>query len=183
MAEPTRRLLGGLLLGTPLLALPAIARAEGARGHDFRFPALEGGEIDLAAYRGRPLLVVNTASLCGFTRQFAGLQALHERAAPRGLLLLAVPSEDFNQELGSEAAIKSFCDAQFGLDFPMTARCHVKGAQAHPFFAWAAAQSEPPRWNFFKYLVGRDGRFLKAFPSRVEPDSPELTTALEAALA
>jgi glutathione peroxidase len=159
-------------------ALMLAAAAPARRAHDFRFPAIEGGEIDLAAWQGKPLLVVNTASFCGFAPQFAALQKLHEAYAPRGLLLLGVPSNDFNQEAADNAAVKAFCDAEFGVDFPMAAISHVKGPEAHPFFTWAGA----PRWNFFKYLVGRDGRLVQTWPSQVEPGSPELTRAVEAAL-
>lgn len=172
MAELSRRLLLG---GIPLL----LAAAPAAQAYDFRFPAIEGGEIDLSAWRGKPMLVVNTASFCGFAPQFAALQKLHETYAPRGLLLLGVPSNDFNQEAADNAAVKAFCEAEFGVDFPMAAISHVKGPQAHPFFAWAGA----PRWNFFKYLIGRDGRLVRTWPSQVEPGSPELTHAIEAALA
>jgi glutathione peroxidase len=171
MVNLSRRL---LLASTPLL----LAATPEARAYDFRFPAIEGGEIDLSSWRGKPMLVVNTASFCGFARQFAALQTLHETYAPRGLLLLGVPSNDFNQEAADNAAVKAFCDAEFGVDFPMAAISHVKGSEAHPFFAWAGA----PRWNFFKYLVGRDGRLLKTYPSQVEPGSPELLQAIEAAL-
>ena len=170
MADLSRR----LLLATPLL----MAAGTASHPFDFRFPAIEGGEIDLAAWRGKPIMVVNTASFCGFARQFAALQKLHETYAPRGLLLLGVPSNDFNQEAADNAAVKAFCEAEFGVDFPMAAISHVKGPEAHPFFAWAGA----PRWNFFKYLVGRDGRLLQTYPSQVEPNSPELLRAVEAAL-
>lgn len=170
MADLSRR----LLLATPLL----LAAGPAQHAYDFRFPAIEGGEIDLAAWRGKPMLVVNTASFCGFAPQFAALQKLHETYAPRGLLLLGVPSNDFNQEAADNAAVKAFCDAEFGVDFPMAAISHVKGPEAHPFFAWAGA----PRWNFFKYLVGRDGRLLQTYPSGVDPSSPQLLRAVEAAL-
>jgi glutathione peroxidase len=172
MAEPTRRL---LLAALPLLA----AAAPAPRGFDFRFPGIGGGEIDLAAHRGKPVLVVNTASFCGFAPQFAALQKLHETYAPRGLLLVGVPSNDFNQEAADNAAVKAFCDAEFGVDFPMAAISHVKGPQAHPFFAWAGA----PNWNFFKYLIGRDGTLRQTYPSGTEPQSPTLIRAIESALA
>jgi glutathione peroxidase len=171
MAELHRRL---LLAGLPFLA----AAAPPPRGLDFRFQAIEGGVIDLAAHRGRPVLVVNTASFCGFAPQFAALQKLHETYGPRGLLLVGVPSNDFNQEAGSNAAVKEFCDAEFGVSFPMAEITHVKGPQAHPFFAWAGA----PAWNFHKYLVGGDGRLRQTWPSAVEPQSAAMVGAIEAAL-
>lgn len=183
MADWPRR---AILRAAPLLAVPlrpARAADEAARGHDFRFEDIDGGEIDLGDFRGKPLLVVNTASFCGFARQFEGLQALHDSYGPRGLLVLGVPSNDFNQEAADRKAIKDFCEATFGVAFPMAAPCHVKGPQAHPFFAWAAARSTAPRWNFFKYLVARDSRLLQAFPSNVEPEAPAFRQAIEAALA
>ncbi len=178
MAEISRRTLLG---AAPVL----MAATTAPGGHDFRFDAIEGGEIDLADWRGKPLLVVNTASFCGFAPQFAALQTLHERYGPRGLLVLGAPSNDFNQENADRAAIKDFCEATWGAQFPMTAPLHVRGPEAHPFFAWAAAQpgGAVPRWNFFKFLVGRDGRLLHAFPSATEPDSASMRQALSAALA
>lgn len=180
MAEPPRRAL--LLLGAPLLM--AAAPAPDPDAFAFRFASLEGGEHDLAAWRGRVLLVVNTASFCGFTAQYAGLQRLHERYRARGLTVLGVPSNDFNQESGTNAQVRAFCDAQFGIDFPMAAISQVRGAQAHPFFRWAGARAGgEPRWNFHKYLVARDGRGVQGFATQVEPESTELLRAIEAALA
>ncbi|MFC3124491.1 glutathione peroxidase [Pseudoroseomonas globiformis] len=183
MADLSRRtLLAAMPLGVPMLMAAAPAAAG---GHDFRFEAIEGGEINLADWRGKPLLVINTASFCGFARQFTALQALHESYGPRGLMLLGTPSNDFNQENADRNAIKDFCEATWGVQFPLTTPVHVKGAAAHPFYRWAASQpgGAAPRWNFWKYLVGRDGRLLHAFPSNVEPDAPSLRQALGAALA
>ena len=178
MADALRR----SVLALPLMAaIPATAAEPDA--WSFRFPALEGGEHDLAAWRGRVLLVVNTASFCGYTPQYAALQRLHDRYQGRGLVVLGVPSNDFNQEAGSNQEVKAFCDAQFGIDFPMAAISHVRGAQAHPFFRWAAARGGgEPRWNFHKYLVARDGRAVRGFATRVTPDSIEMTRAIESAL-
>lgn len=176
MADVARR----ALLAAPLL----MAAAPGPDAWSFRFPSLEGGEHDLAAWRGRVLLVVNTASFCGFTPQYAALQRLHDRYRERGLVVLGVPSNDFNQEAGSNQQVREFCDAQFGIDFPMAAISSVRGAQAHPFFRWAAERGgREPRWNFHKYLVARDGRSVRGFATRVAPDSAEMIRAIEAALA
>jgi len=176
MADLARR----ALLAAPLL----MAAGPEPDAFSFRFPAIEGGEHDLAAWRGRVLLVVNTASFCGFTPQYAALQRLHERYRARGLVVLGVPSNDFNQEAGSNAAVREFCDAQFGIDFPMAGISRVRGDGAHPFFRWAAARGGgEPRWNFHKYLVARDGRAVRGFATRVAPDSLEMTRAIEAALA
>lgn len=176
MADVARR----ALLGTPLL----MAAAPAQDAWSFRFPALDGGEHDLAAWRGRVLLVVNTASFCGFTPQYAALQRLHERYRERGLVVIGVPSNDFNQEAGSARQVREFCDAQFGIDFPMAGLASVRGAGAHPFFRWAAAQAGgAPRWNFHKYLVARDGRTVRGFATSVAPDGAAMIRAIETALA
>lgn len=179
MAEFARRVL--LAAGAALLALPAAA-ARDAFG--FTLTAIEGGPLDLGQFRSRPMLVVNTASFCGYTPQYAGLQRLHDRFSPRGLVVLGVPSNDFNQEQADGLAIKSFCEATFGVAFPMAAPAPVHGPGADPFFTWLAARGGgPPRWNFHKYLVARDGRQVQGFATRVEPDAPPLLRAIETALA
>jgi glutathione peroxidase len=161
-------------------AMMTSAQAAGS-AHDFSFPALEGGTLSLADFRGRVLLVVNTASFCGFTAQFRGLQALHDRFAARGFAVIGVPSDDFNQEAAEAAKVRAVCDT-FDVDFPLAAISRVRGREAHPFFRWVAAQATEPRWNFHKYLVGADGRLIRDFPTRIEPGSPELARAIEAAL-
>jgi glutathione peroxidase len=169
----------GLILGM-LLTLPvsAVLAAEG-----FRFASIDGGEIDLADFRGKPVLVVNTASLCGFVGQFDGLQALHDRFADDGVLVLAVPSNDFDQELGDEAAVKEFCATTFDLTLPMTEITSVKGPEAHPFYAWLRDQTGfVPRWNFNKVLIGPDGSVVATFGSQVEPDSDRIVGRIEAFL-
>ncbi len=178
MAEVARR----TLLAAGMLAMTGAAGAE-TDAFAFRFRALEGGELPLAPFRGRPMLVVNTASFCGYTPQYAGLQRLHERFGPRGLLVLGVPSQELQQESADEAAIRSFCDARFGIDFPMAGLERVRGRDAHPFFVWAAAAAGPVRWNFHKYLVSADGRRVQGFATNVEPEAPALVRAIEAALA
>ncbi len=148
----------------------------------YGFTAIEGHALPLEPYRGQPLLVVNTASFCGFTRQYGALQALWERYRERGLVVLGVPSDDFNQELDENGAIKEFCEVNFGIDFPMTERVAVRGPESHPLFAHirgALGQDAGPSWNFFKYLIGPDGRVLEAWPSRIAPDDPAITTAIE----
>lgn len=162
-------------------AMSAGASAGARSAFDFTFPALDGGELSLADFRGRVLLVVNTASFCGFTPQFRGLQALHDRFAARGFAVIGVPSNDFNQEATDAAKVREVCDT-FDVDFPLAAVSRVRGRAAHPFFRWVAAQSSEPRWNFHKYLVGSDGRLVRDFPTRVAPDSPELIGAIETAL-
>jgi glutathione peroxidase len=167
------------LCGTAAMTTPAGAATGNA--FDFSFPALEGGELKLADFRGKVLLVVNTASFCGYTPQFRGLQALHDKYSARGFAVIGVPSNDFNQEAADASKVKQVCET-FDVDFPLAAIGKVKGPRAYPFFAWAGAQSSAPRWNFHKYLVAADGKLLRDFPTRVAPDAPELASAIEAAL-
>jgi glutathione peroxidase len=161
----------------------AAARASERTAFDFGFTSLEGDPLPLARFRGRVLLVVNTASFCGFTPQYAALQRLHERYEAQGLTVLGVPSNDFNQESSDARRVREFCDAMFGITFPMANLNHVRGANAHPFFAWAAERAGPVRWNFHKYLVARDGRRVTGFGTHVAPDSAALIRAIEQALA
>lgn len=155
----------------------------GKTAHDFSFEAIDGGPLDLAQFRGRPILVVNTASRCGYTGQYDGLQALWTRYRERGLVVLGVPSDDFGgQELASEAAVKSFCETNFAIDFPMTKITKVRGAGAHPFYVWAEQAlggARAPKWNFHKYLVDGEGRLTAAFATGVEPDSARVRDAVE----
>ncbi len=177
------------LAAAALIALQASATppaGEGKSAHDFRFDAIAGGDLDMQDYAGKAVLVVNTASFCGFTGQYEGLQALWERYRDRGLVVLGVPSNDFgNQEPGTETEIQEFCEMNFAVTFPMTAKYAVRGTEAHPFYRWARQEmgaGKAPRWNFHKYLIGPDGRLAGSFASTVEPTAPELVAAIEAAL-
>lgn len=145
---------------------------------------LDGKPQALCKYAGRVLLVVNTASRCGYTGQYAGLEALQDRFGPRGLTVLGFPSNDFgNQEPGSDKDIAEFCSMTYGVKFPMFTKTAVRGAQRHPFYAeLAKASGSEPGWNFHKYLIGRDGQVLSAFPSNVAPDSNVLIREIERAL-
>ncbi|WP_237215698.1 glutathione peroxidase [Falsiroseomonas oryziterrae] len=179
MADLPRRV--ALAAGAALMAGPAAAQPRSV--FDFTLDALEGGRLPLAEFRGRALMVVNTASFCGFTPQYAALQRLHDRFAARGFAVIGVPSNDFNQESTDNRQIRQFCDTMFGITFPMAALTRVRGQDAHPLYAWLAAQAGgPPRWNFHKYLVARDGRAVRAFPTSTEPEAPVLVRAVEAAL-
>jgi glutathione peroxidase len=134
----------------------------------------------LCQYAGKVILAVNTASYCGFTRQYKGLEALYERYQADGLVILGFPSNDFAQEKGSNREIADFCENTFGVKFPMFAASSVKGDQANPFFRQLVAQgASPPRWNFYKYLIGRDGRLVDSYNSMTEPDSKKLISAIE----
>jgi glutathione peroxidase len=182
MVELSRRLvLGGAM---------TLAASAGARGTtmaklawDFSFPGIEGGTIALSALRGSVILVVNTASFCGFTYQYEALQKLHTARKADGLTVIGIPSQDFNQESSSEATVKTFCETTFGIDFPMTALLHVRGPQAHPFYQWVrSASGWEPRWNFSKVLIDRTGQIADTFGSADEPAGPRLTAALSGAL-
>ncbi len=153
---------------------------------DFTLTTLRGEPLPLAQFAGRPMLVANTASLCGFTPQYAGLQTLWTQYGDRGLLVLAVPSNDFgNQEPGDATSIGACCDGRFGVTFPIAGKERVKGPQATPLFAWLAEQAGflgQPRWNFYKYVIGRDGRLVQWFSSLTRPESPRLRVTIERCL-
>jgi glutathione peroxidase len=154
---------------------------------DLSFTSIDGAPLPLARYRGRALLVVNTASFCGFTSQYADLQALWRRYRERGLVVIGVPSNDFGaQEPGNASQIKEFCQSRYGVDFPITGKQSVIGPQAHPFFRWIATElgeAGAPRWNFHKYLVGPDGLLEGAWPSSVRPTDDAVTDEIERLLA
>ncbi|MDF1736822.1 MAG: glutathione peroxidase [Minwuia sp.] len=175
-------------LGLGLVAALAGAKplqAAGTNAHDFSFTSIDGTPMPLDHYRGKAILLVNTASRCGYTHQYDGLQALWETYRERGLVVLGVPSDDFNQELDSEAAIKRFCAVNFAIDFPMTERQIVRGRDAHPLYRWIAdtqGRNAAPRWNFYKYLITPDGQIVGNWPSGVAPGSSELRNAIEAVL-
>lgn len=165
------------LLGAGLALL--VAGRGAADSAPYRFAGIDGGEIDLLAFGG-PVLVVNTASRCGFVDQLDGLQALWARYRDRGLTVVGAPSNSFRQELGSEAAVRDFCEVNFAIDFPMTRIVSVRGADAHPFYVWARAQGVAPSWNFHKILLDPEGRIAASFGTRVAPDDPALLAAIEA---
>lgn len=182
LCQRVRTMLGG---GALSVALASSALA-GTTAHDFTFTAISGEPLPLEQYRGKAILVVNTASLCGFTSQYAGLQQLWETYGPRGLVVLGVPTNDFGgQEPHTEAKIKEFCEVNFGIDFPLTAKVHVLGDDAHPFYRWARqtlGEAARPRWNFHKYLVAPDGRLVDWFSTVTGPTSERVRKAIEAHL-
>ena len=155
---------------------------------DFSATALDGTDTDLSAYTGQVVLVVNTASKCGLTPQYAGLQQLHEAYADRGLAVLGFPCNQFGeQEPGSEGEIAEFCERNYGVSFPMFAKVDVNGPDAHPLFAWLRSEADGGQpegrieWNFAKFLLDRDGRVVERFAPDVEPE--KLTGPIESALA
>ncbi|EIE50874.1 glutathione peroxidase famly protein [Citreicella sp. 357] len=164
-----------ILLGL-VAAFPALA------AQSFSFDNIDGGTLSLDEWQGRPVLVVNTASRCGFTPQYDGLQALYDRYRDAGLIVLAVPSNDFRQELGSNTEVKDFCEVNFDLDMPMTTITHVVGAEAHPFYVWLANQGFTPGWNFNKALIAPDGSFVRGWGSATRPLSNPVTDQIEAVL-
>lgn len=151
--------------------------------YDFKLPRLDGGTLDLAEYTGRPLLIVNTASQCGFTGQYAGLQTVWERYRAEGLVVIGVPSNDFGrQEPGDEAGIGAFCQKNYGVTFPLSAKLAVKGPDAHPLYEYLGQQGgklSQPRWNFYKYVISRTGMVSDWFSSLRQPGSSRVTRAIE----
>jgi glutathione peroxidase len=155
--------------------------------HDFEFTSIDGKPLKLSQFVGHPVLVVNTASECGLTPQYKGLEALWRKYKDRGLVVLGVPSNDFGaQEPGTESEIKDFCSTNYGVTFPMTAKNPVIGPKAHPLYKWAVAEAgeaAAPRWNFHKYLIGPKGELAGTFGSKTPPDDAALAGAIETALA
>ncbi len=182
-ALPRRHAL--LLLGAALAGGARSARASETRAGAFVFEKPEGGGLALADLAGKPILVVNTATACGYAGQFVGLQGLWTRFGARGLTVIAVPSPDFgNQETLDGVAIAEAARRNHGVTFPVVAKTHVKGPAAHPFYRWAAAEKPgaTPGWNFHKYLVARDGSLLAAYPHSMEPTDSRIVTAIAAEL-
>ena len=153
--------------------------------HDYSFVSInEEDKINLSDFKGKTVVVVNTASLCGFTYQYKGLQALYEKYMDKGLVVIGVPSNDFgNQESGDNDQIKEFCESTFNISFPLTEKYIVKGSEAHPFFKWTKKElgsvSGVPRWNFHKYLISRNGEFHKSYSSFTSPTSKGLASEIE----
>ncbi len=149
----------------------------------FSLPRIDGGTLDLADFAGRPLLIVNTASKCGFTGQYAGLQTLWDRYRDRGLVVIGVPSNDFGrQEPGGDHEIGAFCQKNYGVTFPLSAKLSVSGQRAHPLYDFLVHQGGPlsrPRWNFYKFVIGPDGRVSEWFSSLRDPASLRVTRAIE----
>ena len=153
-----------------------------ATAHDFTFTSIDGAPLPLSDFKGKAVLVVNTASKCGLTPQYEGLETLYRENRDHGLVVLGVPSNQFaGQEPGTDAEIKDFCTLNYAVDFPMTAKVDVKDAARHPFYAWAEEALGPtavPVWNFHKILIGPDGEAVAAFGPRTDPLDPEITSAV-----
>jgi glutathione peroxidase len=154
--------------------------------YDFQFKDLDGSPLNLSEYKDKVIVVVNVASQCGFTKQYEDMQNVWEKYQARGFVMLGVPSNDFgNQEPGNSKDIKNFCEAKFGISFPMTEKVSVKGENAHPLYKWAKenyGSSAIPKWNFHKIIIGKDGRIEDTFASITNPSSKRFIKAIEKAL-
>jgi glutathione peroxidase len=156
--------------------------------YDIPLTDIDGKPASLKDYKGKALLIVNVASKCGFTPQYKALEALHRKYKDKGFTVLGFPCNDFaGQEPGSNEEIKQFCSSNYEVSFPMFDKLHVKGPERHPLYEALSGQNSPfpgdVKWNFGKFLVSRDGKIIKRFEPKVTPDSPEVTAAVEAALA
>ena len=166
------------LMATTLCLMPSTVIANTVSY--YKFPSIDGGEVDTSQWKGKPYLVVNTASLCGYTKQLEGLQKLYEEYRDQGFEILAVPSNDFNQELGSDNEVKEFCELNYATDMPMSITLHVKGREAHPFFKEVEAITNfTPKWNFNKILIGSEGQVVGTWGAPVRPMSPKLQRVIQ----
>jgi glutathione peroxidase len=171
------------LLFTLFASLPAMAETT---AYDFTLTGIDGKPMSLAQFKGHPLLIVNTASECGYTPQYEDLEKLWLAYKDKGLVVIGVPSNDFGgQEPGTAEEIASFCKLNYGVTFLLADKTVVKGAKAHPFYQWAGEQAGMlgrPKWNFHKYLIGSDGRFIDWFSTQTKPMSPKVTAAVDKAV-
>lgn len=163
-----------------VLAFPAASAPLTA--HDFTFENIDGGPLPLSDFAGKTVLLVNTASMCGFTAQYEALQAVYDKYRDAGLVVLGVPSDDFGgQEYDSADEIKQFCEINYGIDFPMTEKVKVKGPDAHPYYQWVKSQGgmKVPRWNFHKHVIDANGNLVDWFASTTAPDSSKVIDTIE----
>ena len=151
--------------------------------YDFAFKDLDGSELSLAEFRDKVIIVVNVASQCGFTNQYEDMQKIWEKYQAKGVVMLGIPSNDFGQqEPGSNKEIKNFCEAKFGITFPMTGKVSVKGSEAHPFYIWAKenhGKSAVPKWNFHKIIINKEGKIEKTFSSMTNPSSKKFNEIIK----
>ncbi len=177
------RLVQTVLLALTFVLPTSIAAEKTMSLHDVSTTSLDGKPVKLSEYKGKVLVVVNTASECGYTPQYAGLEKLYETYKDKGVVVLGFPSNDFGgQEPGTAAEIKTFCETKFNVKFPMFEKVRTSGEGQSPVYKFLTAKHAGPKWNFHKYVVGKDGQVVAAFPSSVVPDSAELKSAIEAAL-
>ena len=148
--------------------------------YDFTFKSIDGDTLPLSNFKGKPILLFNSASKCGFTSQYTGIQEIHEKYKDKGLIVIGVPSDNFNQEPGTEKEIKEFCMVNFNITFTSTEKNNVVGENAHPIFKWLNENYDVrPKWNFFKFLINKDGKLEKHFSSMTNPSSSSLTKKIE----
>ncbi len=175
----------GLLMVSPLMAEDAPADAKSTGPLSYVIKDIHDKDYDLSQHRGQVVLMVNVASKCGFTKQYAGLEKLYRDHKDDGLVVIGFPANNFNQESGSDEEILKFCTSKYDVTFPMMSKISVKGDDIHPLFKELTTTGPEPvevGWNFNKFLIGRDGKIIAHYPSKVAPDSEELTKAVEAAL-
>lgn len=166
-----------------LLTLMTASAFAASSVHEFKMNSIDGKPVDLSSYKGKVLLLVNVASQCGYTPQYAGLQALYDKYKGQGLVVVGIPANNFGgQEPGSDEQIKTFCTRKYNVSFPMMSKVSVKGSDMTPLYGYLTQTGGDVRWNFTKFLVGKDGKVTQRFESRVTPDSAELTSAVEQAL-
>ena len=153
--------------------------------YDFKINSISGDIIDLNDFKGKPVLVVNTASYCGFTKQYADMQKLWEKYKDKGLIVLGIPSNSFNQEKNNNNEVKEFCEVNFSINFPITEITDVKGDNAHEIYKWAEenhGKSAVPKWNFYKILINREGKIEDTYASLTNPTSKKITKKIESLL-
>jgi len=191
----TMAVIAGFLTVFGLIAPQARAESAGpvsktpTTAYDFAFNRIDGSALPLSEFKNKVVLVVNTASRCGFTPQYEGLQKLYDTYKDKGLVVIGIPANDFGgQEPGSNKEIKQFCEMNFAINFPMAEKTEVTGKNAHPFYKWAGEQGKgglltgKPRWNFHKYLIGPDGTLAGSYASTTKPGSSEMIKAIETEL-
>ena len=168
-----------------ILILPVVLMALASSIYEFKVPALDGGTIDFSKYKGKKILIVNTASECGNTPQYAGLEELSKKFGDK-LVIVGFPANNFGgQEPGSNDEIKAFCQKNYGVSFPMAEKVSVKGADIHPVFKYLVTEAEklgeqdPIKWNFTKFLIDENGKLVKVFHNKVQPTSDEVVAAIE----
>ena len=153
--------------------------------YDFKINSITGDEIDLKDFKGKPFLIVNTASYCGFTKQYTGMQELWEKYRDRGLIVLGVPSNSINQEKSDNSCVKEFCEVNFNINFPLTEITDVKGDNAHEIYKWAKTnygKSAIPKWNFYKILINKEGKIEDTYASLTNPTSKKIINKVESLL-
>jgi len=151
--------------------------------YDFSFADINSGQLNLSKYKGKPLLITNVASKCGFTNQYSGLQSIWDQYKAQGLIVIGVSSNDFNQELKTKEEVKKFCEVNFNINFPMTDITRIKGENAHPFYKWVSeTHGKTPKWNFYKILIDKNGYIVDMFSSFTKPESTKLKSSIEKVL-